>query len=559
MSKRRVTALVALAGLLDVYFVGGCHTPGHRCCELGSDRSGKAHVCDMQQKDCNSSPGAIAYEPTPPSISAVEPDRAPVQAPPVTSQPELPTIKSTPVDTARDPVVVDKPKTEPSKAEPWDFEEPLTNKPPVEPNPVEIELPPPSNLEPEPVKEPLAADPVPSNDPMPEAAPVTDTLALLKKLGAVVKFNRAHDPFGDKETVDGVVGLDFSSAQITDAELKLLAEMTNVREIDLTGTPVTDAGLKELQGLAGLELLWLNGTKVTDYGLESIAGMANLKSLGLANTSVGDEGIRRVAGLTKLEYLLLAHTQITDTGMEHLHAMSNLKGMSLMGSQVTPQGVKQLRKALPSCQVVYNTKKETSALPLLQRRPFGWFPHLIASNSFKDQSVARKDSSAGHAPAELEVSRELPVTENLHEESATPPALEVQDPNVLDSTAKVCMAEERWEDAVALLGPAVEKAPENVMIRYHLAVALGRSGRIDDALPLFIQTVGEAEAHYNVGVILYEAGDLRASERHLDEALRINPELAVAREQLDDLRRELEAEGRPVKQTAFFRRLMFRP
>jgi hypothetical protein len=58
---------------------------------------------------------------------------------------------------------------------------------------------------------------------------------------------------------------------VTDAGLKELKDLQQLRSLSLGDTQVTDAGLKELKGLKRLFLLYLANTRVTD------AGVADLK------------------------------------------------------------------------------------------------------------------------------------------------------------------------------------------------------------------------------------------------------------------------------------------
>ena len=58
--------------------------------------------------------------------------------------------------------------------------------------------------------------------------------------------------------------------------------------------------------------------------------------------------------------------------------------------------------------------------------------------------------------------------------------------------------------------------------------SLASSGDVNRALPLFAQTVGEAEAHYNVGYILYEKGDATGAERQFLAAVLKKPGLESA-------------------------------
>jgi hypothetical protein len=68
-----------------------------------------------------------------------------------------------------------------------------------------------------------------------------------------------------------VVVVSFYGTQVTDADLKKLAPLREIRDLNLYGTPVTDEGLKHLAPLKGLTTLSLNSTNVTNAGLKEHA------------------------------------------------------------------------------------------------------------------------------------------------------------------------------------------------------------------------------------------------------------------------------------------------
>jgi tetratricopeptide (TPR) repeat protein len=223
---------------------------------------------------------------------------------------------------------------------------------------------------------------------------------------------------------------------------------------------------------------------------------------------------------------------VTDKGLENLRELSHLKGLSLMGTEVSEDGAKKLREALPNCQVVLDPKNEQGSMPFFRKRPFAKFPKIMAASRFGRESKVQpvpepKLSRGGFNVLGNGDSREL--TANLRNAQA------------LHAEGQTLAADERWEDATVVLGKAAKLAPEDEQIHHHLGIALARSGHVEAALPHFAKSVGEAEAHYNVGVILYEEGQLEASEHQLVQALRLNPNLELAQEQLDDVRMELKA------------------
>ena len=99
----------------------------------------------------------------------------------------------------------------------------------------------------------------------------------------------------------------------------------DVLEVRAIGADLDNAGLEPLKELTGLQMLYLNGTKVTGAGLEHLNGLANL------------------------QWLDLNGTKVTDAGLEHLKGLTNLEELDLSDTQVTAQGVESLRQALPNC------------------------------------------------------------------------------------------------------------------------------------------------------------------------------------------------------------------
>lgn len=118
--------------------------------------------------------------------------------------------------------------------------------------------------------------------------------------------------------------------------------------------------------------------------------------------------------------------------------------------------------------------------------------------------------------------------------------LRPQDPVVMDALGQFYASQERWPDAVAMLQKASQQAPTDTSYRYHLAVAMARSGDIEGARPHFSKTVGDAEAHYNVGYILYEKGQLEQAEQEFLQAILKKPQLEQAQAMYDDVRAERE-------------------
>lgn len=115
--------------------------------------------------------------------------------------------------------------------------------------------------------------------------------------------------------------------------------------------------------------------------------------------------------------------------------------------------------------------------------------------------------------------------------------LSPNDPRTHEAAGEFYASQKRWTKAIAQLNSAMMAAPTEPRHRYHLAVALARSGDLDAAMPHFVQTVGEAEAHYNIGYILFEQGNRAGAEQHFIKAIALRPDLTQAQTMLADLRR----------------------
>jgi hypothetical protein len=96
--------------------------------------------------------------------------------------------------------------------------------------------------------------------------------------------------------------------------------------------------------------------------------------------------------------------------------------------------------------------------------------------------------------------------------------------------------------AQSSLERAVRKDPASKLYRNNLALVLVEGGRQEEALKHLVAAHGEAIAHYNLGFMLREKGQLEQATHHLQIALRLNPQMMPARQMLAEL------EPRPAPQ-----------
>lgn len=75
-----------------------------------------------------------------------------------------------------------------------------------------------------------------------------------------------------------------------DAELALLDDLPNLLDLMQCGSRVTDAGLRHVAQLTEIRVVNLSDSQVTDAGLEQLRGLSNLRNLDVSDTHVTDEG-----------------------------------------------------------------------------------------------------------------------------------------------------------------------------------------------------------------------------------------------------------------------------
>jgi hypothetical protein len=110
------------------------------------------------------------------------------------------------------------------------------------------------------------------------------------------------------------------SKAVTDAGVRHLARLPQLRELDLSSTGVTDAGLAVLRDLPALTHLNLVMTRVTDAGMTHLAHARALERLELMWTHTGDGAIRALEGLPRFR-ALISGNQVTDAGLAAMHGI----------------------------------------------------------------------------------------------------------------------------------------------------------------------------------------------------------------------------------------------
>ena len=175
---------------------------------------------------------------------------------------------------------------------------------------------------------------------------------LSLRIGVTVLDDAGFETLSSFPWTEEMPEFQITAPKLTDKGLASIARFKSVQVLSLINTQVTDAGLKHLADLPELKHLALYGAKLTDKAAPQLARLRNIVSLELGNTAFGDDGLKGLEPLTSLAQLGLRETQVTDAGLKHLHGR-NLVLVDVRNTKVSAAAVKQLSDTLrPGAQVV---------------------------------------------------------------------------------------------------------------------------------------------------------------------------------------------------------------
>lgn len=141
-----------------------------------------------------------------------------------------------------------------------------------------------------------------------------ETLKRAKESGAQIFQLKADSPLLRIDFLTGV-------SSCNDAKLEVLLPLKeNIAQLDLARTAVTDAGLKVVAQLPRLAALDLRQTAVSDAGLQHLSGSKHLRTLNLYGTKVSDAGLKHLHGLKGLKNVYLWQTKASEAGAKALAA-----------------------------------------------------------------------------------------------------------------------------------------------------------------------------------------------------------------------------------------------
>lgn len=137
----------------------------------------------------------------------------------------------------------------------------------------------------------------------------------------------------------------FTGNRTTDAGLKHLRFLTELRYLDLTDSETTEKGLEYLEDMSKLRVLLLYKTWIDNEGLALLANFPELRVLSWSSLELhADKGLSYLRTTPKLEKLYLSRAQISDRGIRYLKELPNLRVLDLSGNdEITNIGAMQLK------------------------------------------------------------------------------------------------------------------------------------------------------------------------------------------------------------------------
>jgi hypothetical protein len=126
----------------------------------------------------------------------------------------------------------------------------------------------------------------------------------LQELGCVLSVIHGQD-WDDWTCYGALIGDEWKG---TDADLALLGDLPDLKELYLDNPNIAEAGLAHLRRLRGLEALHVSSHRVTDATLHHLARLMELETLELTGP-ITDEGLDALRGLKKLRELKLSETR----------------------------------------------------------------------------------------------------------------------------------------------------------------------------------------------------------------------------------------------------------
>ena len=119
--------------------------------------------------------------------------------------------------------------------------------------------------------------------------------------------------FGRLRGIHGRIHIYLGRTNVSDSQLKTICQFKNIEQIFLTGCKnITDAGIREIANLENLKMLYLYETNATDIGVRELKDLPKLGFLGLDHTTVDGSAFCTEVGWKGLRILYLQGCVLAD-------------------------------------------------------------------------------------------------------------------------------------------------------------------------------------------------------------------------------------------------------
>lgn len=194
-----------------------------------------------------------------------------------------------------------------------------------------------------------------------------------KNFEVVVVLSDAEAAGIDRATRIGKLNL--TGDRVTNASLKPVPALAQVRVLSIEFSQITNSGLGLLKDAANIQSLRLWQATFTDSALKQVKKITCLESLDLEGTEIGGEELGQLADLPKLRSLTLGPTtenaqlaalgklpalreldmrgcrKLSDAALPHLQGLSKLQTLGLP-PLISEEGQRQLQQKLPNCKIL---------------------------------------------------------------------------------------------------------------------------------------------------------------------------------------------------------------
>lgn len=163
-------------------------------------------------------------------------------------------------------------------------------------------------------------------------------------------------PRGFVPSLEGKTGLRhlvLPQGAVTDDEMAIIGEMTDLEFLKLDGSNVTDRGFAHVANLKKLTILDMKGVRITD--LAPVADLVQLDLLNLAPARTtaarsvpgpgGPPSLGPLRRLTKLTQLMLGDTRIEDRDLAVVAGLPKLFNLDVRGRGITEAGLARLAES----------------------------------------------------------------------------------------------------------------------------------------------------------------------------------------------------------------------